>query len=346
MSKEKETKHERHVLIVDDNPDYLAMAGDSFRALSEGHWHIHTATSTVAALEILKTSKIELVVWDVNAPAPDGAWFLDSLKRGHHKLKKAVMASAATDEKLTASLAGHADLILEKPVSPEGLKSVFAKLCGLSGWAAPHGFQGVLRSVGLADLVQMECLARNSSILELYREQSLGRIYIEDGQIIHAVCGEISGEGAFYKLLALNGGAFELHEFTLPPDRTINRTWEFLLAGAKSRRESLDLRTKTGTAASIGTETFSGQSAGQASEMLICSGTGEVLYNWQCHTPDGRVTLMQNIAQRAEQMIPELQLGKLDRLEIQLAGSRAVLQPRADRLVFLRAAVNHAGHEG
>ena len=346
MSKEKDTQHERHVLIVDDDTDYLSTVGDSFRALSEGHWHIHTTTSADAALDVLQTPKIELVVLDVNALALDGARFLDNLKRGHPKLKKVVLASTAADGKNTASLAGHADLILEKPVSPEGMKSVFTRLCGLLGWAVPQGFQGVLRGVGLADLVQMECLARNSSILELYREQPLGRIYVEDGQIVHAVCGEISGEGAFYKLLALTGGAFELHEFKPPPDRTINRTWEFLLAGAKQRRELLESRARTGAAASTGAETLSSEPASQASEMLICSGAGQVLYNWQCHAPAGRVALMQKIASRAEQLIPELQLGKLDRLEIQLAGGRAILQPRADRLVFLRTGVSDAGHEG
>ena len=345
MSKDEAIKHERHVLIVDDKPDYLATVGDTFRALSEGRWQIRTATSAEGALEILKTQKIELVVWDVNAPALDGVRFLDRLQHDHPRLKKVVMASTATDEKHIAGLAVGADLFVGKPVSPEGMKSVFSRLCGLLSWAAPQGFQGVLRGVGLADLVQMECLARNSSILELYREQSLGRIYIEDGQIIHAVCGEISGEGAFYKLLALAGGAFELHEFTLPPDRTINRTWEFLLAEANRRRELLDFRAKTGAAASPGTETVSSEPASQASEMLICSGTGQVLYNWQCHAPAGRVALMQKIARRAELLIPDLQLGKLDRLEIQLAGGRAVLQPRADRLVFLRADVSRAQHE-
>jgi CheY-like chemotaxis protein len=346
MAKEKEIKHERHVLIVDDQPDYLGAVGDAFRALSEDRWQVHTAASEGEALEMLKVKQMELVVLDVNAPVADGARFLAGLQRDHPKMKKAVMVSVAMDEKRAASLASGADLFLEKPVSPEGMKSVFARLCRLLDWTAPRGFQGVLRSVGLMDLVQMECLARNSSILELYREQSLGRIYIEDGQIIHAVCGEISGEGAFHKLLSLNGGTFELHEFELPPERTVNRTWEFLLAEAKRHRELLDFRARTGEASADGAEDFSSEPAGQASEMLVCSGDGEALYNWKCPDPAARVALMQNIARRADQLIPQLQLGKLDRLEIQLAGDRAILQPRADRMIFVRVAANPAKHEG
>jgi len=52
---------------------------------------------------------------------------------------------------------------------------------------------------------------------------------------------------------------------------------------------------------------------------------------------------MQNIARIAEGLVPELKLGKLDRLEIQSAGTRDILQTRADRLIFTRLAVNHAG---
>jgi CheY-like chemotaxis protein len=336
MPKENKMTHERRVLIVDDEPDYLATVGDSFRALSEGRWQIDAADSAAAALKLLQTEKIELVVLDFNMPVADGLQLLGDLQRQHPKLKKVLMTSLATEEKCAASLAAGADLFLEKPFSPEGMKSVFVQLCELLNWTNTQGFQGVLRSVGLADLVQMECLGRNSSILELFHEQPLGRIYIEDGQIIHAVCGEMSGERAFQKMLLLTGGTFELREFELPPDRTINRTWEFLLGVALQSRERLDQRAQAGKNFSDGAETISTEPAGRAAEMLICSGTGEVLYNWQCAAAAARVTLLQTVAQRAEKLVPDLQLGKLDRVEIQLADGRVILQPRTDRLIFAR----------
>jgi CheY-like chemotaxis protein len=345
VSKVENKKSERHVLIVDDDRDYLAAAGNSFRALSQGRWQVHLAHSAELAHKTLRAEKIELVVLVVNSPVLDIPLLLGSFGHHHPRLKKVVLTNDG--EKTVAGAEVGADLALEKPVSPEGLKSVFARLCELPGWAAPEGFQSVLHSVGLADLVQMECLARNSSILELYREQSLGRIYIEAGQIIHAVCGEMSGERAFQKLLGLAGGTFELHDFEPPPERTLNRTWEHLLSEAARQRESSNLRTRTNGTFSASGESVSSEPAAQASEMLICSGTGEVLYHWQCPAAAARVRLMQNIARRAEQLMPELQLGKLDRLEIQQAGSRAILQPRADRLVFVRVATTRsANHEG
>jgi CheY-like chemotaxis protein len=336
MPHKKKIEPDRRVLIVDGEPDHLATMSEAFRALSEDRWEVHTAGSAASARKILETVKPALMVLDLNLPEQDGWQLLASLREQQPQLKKVVLPSLATEEKRAASLAAGADLFLEKPISPEGLKSVFAKLCELLDWKLPEGFQGVLRSVGLADLVQMECQARNSSILELYREQSLGRIYIEDGQIIHAVCREISGEAAFQKLFTLTGGTFELREFELPPERTLNRTWEFLLGEAQRQRELLGQRARSGETFSHGAESVSSEPAGAASEILICSAAGEVLLNWQCVAPAARVKLMQKVARCAESLIPELQLGKLDRLEIQLSDGRAILQPRADRLIFAR----------
>ncbi len=346
MAKEKEKKSDRHVLIVDDDRDDLAMLVDSFRVLSEGEWHIHAATSAGAALKTIQTGKIQLVILSVNSPVLDIPLLLASFTQHQAQLKKVVMTSPATDEKRAASLAAGADLFIEKPVSPEALKAAFISVNGVVGWALPQGFQTGLRSVGLADLVQMECLARNSSVLELFREHSLGRIYIEEGQIIHAVSGEFFGERAFQKLLSLTGGTFELHEFEPPPERTLNRTWEYLLGEAARQQDLLNSRAHPGGDLGGGAEAVSTEPAGSVMEMLICSGTGEELYNWQCPAAAARLALMQEIAIRAEKIIPEIQLGKLDRMEIKLTGSRIVVQPRTDRLIWVRVADTPVKHEG
>ena len=345
MATEKNLEPARRVLIVDDEADYLATVCDSFRALSAGRWQIATAASAAQAFESLKTEAIELVVTDINMPGTDGVQFLGDLHRRHPQLKKVVMTAQVSAEKRDASLAVGADLFIEKPISAEGIKSVFGKLSELLDWKNSQGFQGVLRSVGLPDLVQMECVGRNSSILELYHEQPLGRIYIDQGQITHAVCGEIFGERAFQKLFTLTGGTFELLDFEVPPERTINRTWEFLLGEALRQREQIAQRAFSGESISTEGETPVVASAGQPMEILICSGAGEVFYSWQCASAADRVTLLQKIAERAEKLIPELQLGKLDRVEVQLPAGRAVLQARTDRLVFVRMAAAGEKHE-
>jgi CheY-like chemotaxis protein len=340
MSKENSPPADVHVLIVDDDQNDLAILEDAFRALSEGNWKIHAVPDVAQALQTIQTGKIQLVVLAVNSAALDVSLLLGSFSQHHSQFKTVVVAATATAETRAASLAAGVDLFLEKPVSPEGLKAVFANVSKLVGWELPPDFRGGSPGVGLADLIQMECLARNSSVIELFRESSLGRIYLEDGQIIHAVCGEISGERAFQKLFTLTGAIFELLDFETPPERTINRTWEFLLGEVARRREA----PPAGMVDPVAGETAAPPAA-KPVEMLIAAPAGEVFYQWQCPDSAARLKLLQEINLHAEPLTTFLQIGKLDRVEIQLPDGRAILQARADRLIFIRT-TNPETHEG
>jgi len=332
------------LLFVDDDGDFLAMIQDFFASLGEKIWQIHCVTSADQALELLKVRKIDLVVSDVNMPMLDGIQFLHILNRSHPDLKKAVITANATEEKRSACLAEGAELFIEKPRSPEGLRSIFIMLEELITWTPREGFQGVLRRVGLQDVIQMECLGRNSSILEIHNQQLRGRVYIEDGRIIHAQAGDRVGENAFYELLSLPSGEFQLHPFELPPKRSIDGQWEFLLMeSARVRDETIAAQASAngpasapGPAPADKSSALAADLAAQVEETLICSGQGEPLYAWQCPNTSARITLLQNVAQQAASLSQLIPLGNFDRLEIQLADSRAVAQVKTDRMVFVR----------
>ena len=96
-------------------------------------------------------------------PVLDGVQFLKLLGRRYPDLKKVTLTAMLTEEKRAECLAAGAELFIEKPHSRDGFKSVFAMLDELVAWAPQQGFQGMLRRVGLQDVIQMECLGRNSS---------------------------------------------------------------------------------------------------------------------------------------------------------------------------------------
>ena len=325
---------------MDDETDFLETIRALFTAWSKGTWQIECAASADQALEILKARPFELIVVDVNMPVLDGVQFLRILNRRHPDLKKAALTGFATDEKRSACLANGAELFIEKPRSAEGLKSIFVMLDELVTWKQQAGFQGVLRRVGLQDVIQMECLGRNSSILEIQDRQMHGRIYIEDGRIIHAVTGEVTGEPAFQKLLSLAGGAFQLHPFEAPSARTIEGQWEFLLMEAARVRDENAAQTPEPVAQIAPTPVLETPAAGadfpaRVAETLICSGQGAPLYEWQCPDAKARVALLEEIARQASRLGRLLPLGNFDRLEIQLPASRAVAQVKPDRMVFV-----------
>jgi CheY-like chemotaxis protein len=341
---------QQQILFVDDETSFLDTIRALFTAWSKNGWHIESATSADQALEILKTRKFDLIVVDVNMPVLDGIQFLRILNRRFPDLKKAAITGFANEEKRSACLANGAELFIEKPRSAEGLKSIFVMLDELVTWKPQSGFRGMLRQVGLQDVIQMECLGRNSSILEVQDRQLTGRIYIEDGRIVHADAGEMKGEPAFQKLLSLPGGSFQLQHFEPPAERTIEGQWEFLLMEAARVRDETASETPApepaAEPAAEPTPDLEPLAASEISvrvaETLICSGQGRLLYEWQCADANARVALLMEIGQQAARVGRLLPVGKFDRLEIQLPNSRAVAQVKPSRMVFVHVVTDGA----
>jgi hypothetical protein len=255
-------------------------------------------------------------------------------------------------------------LYLEKPTNPAGWHSLYGVLSEFVKMRPEEGFRGVLRRVGLQDVLQMECLARSSSILEVSNTRVAGKIFIETGQIVHAQVANSTGEDAFNQLLALSGGQFHLKPFTEPPARTITGQWEFLLMEAARKSDEAKEALASAlplTAAqeeeSVAAEIQQIMAAAQAStahyepvpvlppnvawrpkvdEMLILSAQGEVIYQWQCPNVDLWVSFFEFASQRGQRLAQALPLGDFDRLEIQSGGARAVVMISSDRGVLVK----------
>ena len=238
-ARKEETKFTKkhHVLLVDDSMAFLETLGEMFEVLSEKSWQIHKAAAADQALVILQQHQIELAVLDINMPMLDGVQLLGVIQRRHPDVKKVILTAHATDTHRANCLANGAELFLEKPVTPDGIVSVFNLLNDLFVWSQREGFSGTLRQVGLTDVIQIECLRRSSCILEVHNPETTGAIYIECGAIVHATAAKLTGETALYRLLSMGNGQFRLQPFKSPSARTIEGSWEYLLMEAARRSD-------------------------------------------------------------------------------------------------------------
>jgi len=219
------------VLFVDDSLAFLELFGDLCDEFSQQTWKIHRAASADAALALLRDQVVDLVVLDISMPMLDGLQLLGIINRRYPGLKIAVMTGSATEAKRADALANGAEMFLEKPLSSAGMTAVFNMLNDLVSWHR-EGFTGALRQVNLQEVIQVECNGRHSSILEIRNPEVRGQIYIEAGAVTHAAVGTITGRPAFYRLLSLHGGEFQMKPFKPPPQRTIETRWEYLLMDA------------------------------------------------------------------------------------------------------------------
>jgi ActR/RegA family two-component response regulator len=225
------------MLFVDDDLAFLDMIERSFKSWSDGGVAIDLAHSAGQAISLLQQHTFDVAVLDIRMPVVDGLQFLHLLQRKHPNVRKVVLTGYAEQAFRSACLKGGAELFLEKPRIAADFDSVFAAVGELLRAPGEDGFNGTIRSIGLHEILQLECLARRSSVLEVAANGPQGRIYIKEGAIAHAESGTLSGHDAFYFLMSLRGGTFSLSEYTQPATETIQGPWEFLLMESSRMRD-------------------------------------------------------------------------------------------------------------
>lgn len=228
----------RHkLLILDDEQDIL----DLFRELLSrlpGEPEIHTANNGARALALLESEPFHLLLADLKMPNIDGFQVLTVARKKYPTLKTVVISGLVDDQTRSRAYSLGIDLFLEKPKSNKEINLFVDCIEALLNREEVSGFRGV-QSKGLSDIVQMECLSKNSSILKIINGPLEGRIWIHDGEIIDAAVGETTGEAAFKKIFGWKSGHFE----NLPGDpsrpRTIHNSYQgLLLDTAQSSDES------------------------------------------------------------------------------------------------------------
>ncbi len=340
--------HSHRVLLVDDSVDFTEMLKDHLVKKREPSWIVHTASDYSDALNCLKSHAVDLVVLDINMPVMDGLQLLTMLKRSRPALPVVILSGMATPENREYALEHGASLFLNKLDMGTGFESIYPAL-EATVEAPADGFKGVVRQVGLTELIQMECLARKSSILEIKGPNADGRIYISEGAIIHAEMGGILGEKALAHLYGLKGGEFHLAPFTQPSRRTIDGHWEGLLleaaqlcderAGEEAQREL------TGeTSGNLETTADAVQPGGDAGrrieEIVLSSSANDILHEWNAQHAERRVRLLDwllNKSDSVSNLLPSL--GRVDRLEINEPRSRVICLLQPERKMFVRLSV-------
>ncbi len=364
----------KKILFVDDDVNLLGVLRQLMGHYAGNTWEVLTAQDVSKALGSLQEHRIDLLVIDIHMPLVDGLQFLNLLQRKYPNVLKVVLTADATEEHRATCLSSGAELFLEKPRDEGGWRSVYATLHELTRFQQEEGFHGVLRRVGLQDVLQMECLARNSSLLKISAGSVQGSVYVKDGQIIHAQCGHRTGEDAFNYLLSLAGGEFDVKPFAPPPTQSISGSWEFLLMEAARKRDeegspasppnggtdegfptpAVLPSAERNTPAIVPVIESSGResmevpvstqrdrpplegSEPRVDELLVCSLQGEVLHEWQCHNTNGRVGFLEFLSQKARQLAQGLPLGDFDRLEVTGENCRVVAQIQSDLGLFVR----------
>lgn len=218
-----ETSHGR-LLLVDDDPDVVWGMG---RYLMRRGFEVTTCGDGTEAVELLTTGSFDVVVTDIQMPGLNGLALIEWLNQNRPDTRVVVMTAFGSPTVQELVRRKGAILYLEKPVDPDLLVQV------IENREPRESFSGVVDEIDLFDYVQLLMVTNRRALLEVVSTDGRrGRLFIERGQVRHAICGEEEGETAFYRCLQFDGGHFANMPWREPERDTIARRGEHLLMDA------------------------------------------------------------------------------------------------------------------
>jgi hypothetical protein len=99
------------------------------------------------------------------------------------------------------------------------------------------GFRATLNGIGVADLIQMNCLSGQTMSVKVSSTAKVGWLHFANGALVHASVGHVVGDDAVLEILAWQEGNFEPTEGVVPERHSVVTTWQNLLLLAAQRQD-------------------------------------------------------------------------------------------------------------
>ncbi len=229
----------RRILIVD--PGESQESSMALRLGNDGY-DIEVLTDAKSAVKTIMNSGVDLVISEINLPGTDGLRFCQALRENSATTHiPFLFVTAEEGERLAAeSLEAGADDFLKKPVDLELLSLKIQRiLASKSPKESRKGVSGSLTEMSLTDIIQNLTAGDKDVEIILDSMGEKGRIYIEQGEVTHALAGSIEGEEAFYKLMTWEEGEFQIIPCSdLPPCTIQAAAMSLLMEGARLADEA------------------------------------------------------------------------------------------------------------
>jgi DNA-binding response OmpR family regulator len=229
----------RRILIVD--PSESQESNIVLRLGNDGY-DLEVLPDAKSAVKTIMNSGADLVISEINLPETDGLRFCRALRENTATSHiPFLFLTAEEGERLaTESLEAGADDFLKKPVDLELLALKIQRiLASQSPNESKKGVNGSLTEMSITDIIQSLTAGDKDVELMLETMGEKGRIYIQQGEVVHALAGSALGEEAFYKLMAWEEGNFQIVSCSDFPPRTIHAgAMSLLMEGARLADEA------------------------------------------------------------------------------------------------------------
>jgi DNA-binding response OmpR family regulator len=204
----------RNLLLVDADPRSLRVLEVSLR---KAGYSVTTSGDVDGALELLELVEPDMILSDTRLPGKDGFALVAALRANAHwaDIPLVFLSSDPSVESKMRGLSLGVEDYLTKPVY---IREILTRVNlamqrkereGI-GRTSKTRFAGSLSDMGLVDLLQTIDVSRKSGVLRLSSGLKRGSVFFNEGRVLDAELGTLSGEAAIYRFLLWSEGEFEL----------------------------------------------------------------------------------------------------------------------------------------
>jgi CheY-like chemotaxis protein len=235
----------RKILILDDDLEFLETYSRILARLPSRP-DVRVAACATRAFALLDAEPYALLITDLRMPKIDGFQVLLTARRRFPSLKTVAITGLGDQQYRARAYASGIDLYTEKPTTPTEIR-LFSECVDALVTQGVHdgGFRGI-QSKSLMDLIQIECLSQNSTVLRITRGTLEGRVWVQGGDVIDAELQDLRGEEAFKQIFGWKTGHFEILPGEPQHPRTIYNSYESLLLDSAQSFDEATADTNSG----------------------------------------------------------------------------------------------------
>jgi response regulator RpfG family c-di-GMP phosphodiesterase len=227
----------RRALIVDSDAEETTVLD---LRLAEHGFQVTIARNAQDAMNEL-TQEFDVVISEVETTPFDGFALLQRIRAQGNEVPFVFLSRQSGGEVVQKGLDLGAEDFITKPASPEVVALKVNRVLDAARRAPKKaGVSGSLTEMALPDVVQILFHGRKSGKLSIESEGRRGEILFNDGMIFDAHFGDASQENAFYEMLRIREGDFELDPNFRPTEQRIQMTPESLLLEGMRRLDEVE----------------------------------------------------------------------------------------------------------
>ena len=223
------------VLIVDDEAPLVKNLASYLRLFDQDFEVLTAGTGEEALTTLEEEAGIDVLLTDVRLPGIDGIEVVRQAVALNRSLRVLVMTAYPSQEIRRAASAVGALQYLEKPLDLKRLRERLQEALNTQA-----GWSGKVGGLDIFDFTQLFAMSGKTGVVRVAWGDETGHLVFDSGTLVHASCGKLGGDAAFYRLTNWRGGTFEeqpQHQSNEHEQNIVTPTGHLMMEAARLRDE-------------------------------------------------------------------------------------------------------------